>query len=158
MKLEMEDRIGLTEHSDDETDEALINDIHPEDLAGQVSQVLHQSYLAEMDCAEQWPTSGTIYGLKRRCMICLALYMHGTARAVHFLVDTTSSLTTLALGVFQAFGVPHWDICNVNLKVNGVVMRPAVTSDVRAVGLNILGQDFMERAPARLDVRYAAGV
>lgn len=154
MEIEM---IDLISPYDGDSDDTLITDITADDLADAVSKALGQSYLQEVETAEVWPATGVMLGRKARCMVSLPVSAKGRTVAVHFLFDTSSPMTYLSSDALSALALEEWELAEKPIRVNGVRVRDVLcASDERIRSINILGQNVVDRANARVMLDYTA--
>ena len=154
MKIEMLDIIGPFDGP--ETGDILISDVRPDDLPKDISLALSVDYLAASSVTERWPLHGVLYGHNSRCMVAVPVSAKGRCVLVHCIFDNCSPKTYLSGTALDALGIQAWELSEEPVRVNGVRLKGLTPSrNERIGGLNILGQDFMEKAEATVTIKHS---
>ena len=141
-------------------------DISRLDLFDFVSHtVLGVPYLARVPAGSEscWPAVGAVWGPNQRALISLPVRLtspQSHSVHVHFVVDTTSSITYLARDVLWALRIEPDDLECRAIYINGCVEDVSMSDQDPTCafpGLNVLGMRYLQRAKVDLLISSHTG-
>jgi hypothetical protein len=135
--------------------DVLISDIKPDDLPTIISKAMGVDNLSL--CSNiQWPLEGKIWGRNKRVLFTLPVFGRKKCIYVHFIFDTGSAWTYVALATIEALGIPEISLNSEIVKINGIKLDLSVSDSMECAfqGLNLLGMDYMVRIDAKIALDF----
>jgi hypothetical protein len=133
--------------------DALISDVHSEDLHGKISKKLNTKYLSD-SAQESDDVKGILFGEFQRLIGAMTLEIKGKIKNIHFLIDTGVPRTYICEEVLKSYKLFITDPEEpFPVRLNKRQISVKVSHDPFS-DLNILGTDFLHTNRARLLVDF----